>query len=295
LHSIFAVSKRISRNASEFRGPHPILAVRKRFSQSGNRFHSLGGRFGRPSQPIEFGPCFFTRSRVSINLIAGIPQKGGKAMSTKKQPTIKAATGFRRMNPDAVYSAANAIYTGLNGNTNIPAPPPPFDLPALLAANQSLSAANSAALDGGTKAVSQRNHHKEVVVKLLDQLAKYVEANCKEDMTIFLSSGFKAKSFTKATPATASESIRYVKPGSSSGQAQAKLVAVPGASSYELRWAPVPAGGVPGAWISQPVTNIRSATVVTGLTPGTTYAFQARAVIQSAYTDWSDSVTLMAT
>jgi len=32
-----------------------------------------------------------------------------------------------------------------------------------------------------------------------------------------------------------------------------------------------------------------------GLDAGTTYSFQARAVIQSAYTDWSDSVTLMAT
>jgi hypothetical protein len=216
-------------------------------------------------------------------------------MSTKKHPTIKAATGFRIMKPDAVYSAANAIYTGLNGNTNIPAPPAPFDLPTLLAANQALSAANSAALDGGRKAVSQRSHAKEVVVKLLDQLAKYVQANCKDDMTIFITSGFKAQSSTKTTPATASESIRYVRPGSSSGQAQVKLVAVPGAGSYEVRWAPVPAGGVPSAWINQPVTNLRSATVISGLTPGTTYAFQARAVTQSAYTDWSDSVTLMAT
>ncbi|HEY2381498.1 MAG TPA: fibronectin type III domain-containing protein [Terriglobia bacterium] len=213
----------------------------------------------------------------------------------KKQPTIKAATGFRNMKPDAVYSVANAIYTGLEGNANIPAPPSPFDLPTLLAANQSLSAANSAALDGGMKAVAQRDHQKEVVVKLLKQLAGYVEANCKDDMTIFLSSGFKAQSSTKTKAATASDAIRYFKPGPSSGQAQGRLVAVPGAGSYELRWAPVPAGGVPNVWISQPVTNVRSVTVISGLTPGTTYAFQARAVIQSAYTDWSDSVVLMAT
>ena len=118
-------------------------------------------------------------------------------MSAKKQPTIKAVTGFRIMKPDAVYSAANAIYTGLNGNADIPAPPAPFDLPALLAANQALSAANAAALDGGRKAAAQRSHQKEVVVKLLDQLAKYVQSNCKDDMTIFLSSGFKAQSSTK--------------------------------------------------------------------------------------------------
>jgi hypothetical protein len=213
---------------------------------------------------------------------------------SKKNATIKAATGFRQMKPEVVFSTSQAIHNALNGNANIPAPPAPFDLPTLLAANQALSAANSAALDGGKKAVALRNHCKEVVVKILDQLAKYVQANCKDDMTIFLSSGFKAQSSTKTTAATASESIRYVKPGPNSGQVQVKLVVVRIAGSYELRWAPVPAGGVPTAWTIQPIMNVRSATVVSGLTPGTTYAFQARAVIPSGYTDWTDSVTQMA-
>src|SRR5207249_11536020 len=84
--------------------------------------------------------------------------------------------------------------------------------------------ANSAALDGSKKAVAERNHCKEVVVKILDQLAKYVQANCKEDMTIFLSSGFKAQSSTKTKPATASEKIRSIKLGPNSGQAQVRLV-----------------------------------------------------------------------
>ena len=66
-----------------------------------------------------------------------------------KHSTIKAATGFRKMKSDAVFSISQAIYNALNGNANIPAPPAPFDLPTLLAANQALSAANSAALDGG--------------------------------------------------------------------------------------------------------------------------------------------------
>jgi hypothetical protein len=182
-----------------------------------------------------------------------------------------------------------------NGNANIPAPPAPFDLPTLLAANQALTAANAAALDGGKKAIAQRQHQKEVVVKLLDQLAKYVEANCKDDMTIFVSSGFKAAASPKPASPTASEQVRSVRLGPASGQMRVKLVALPGAGSYELRWAPVPAGGVPTAWVSQPITNVRTATIVSNLTPGTTYAFQARAIVSSAYTDWSDSVTQMAT
>ena len=214
---------------------------------------------------------------------------------TNKHATIKAATGFRKMNASVVFTTSQAIYDALNGNANIPVPPAPFDLPTLLAANQALSAANSAALDGGKKAVAQRNHCKEVVVKILDQLAKYVQASCKDDMTIFLSSGFKVQSSTKTVPATASESIRSVKVGPLSGQVQVKIVRVLGAGSYELRWAPVPAGGVPTQWTNQPITSIRSATVVSGLTLGTNYAFQARAVIQSGYSDWSDSVTQIVT
>jgi fibronectin type III domain protein len=211
-----------------------------------------------------------------------------------KHSTIKAATGFRSMKPEVVFNTSQAIYNALNGNANIPAPPAPFDLPTLLAANQALSAANSEALDGGKKAVAVRNHCKEVVVKILDQLAKYVQANCKDDMTIFLSSGLKAQSFTKTAPATASDSIRYVQPGPGSGQAQIMLVNIRKAGSYEVRWAPVPAGGVPTAWTTQSTVNVRPATVVSGLTPGTTYAFQARALTQSGYTEWSDSVTQMA-
>jgi hypothetical protein len=212
-----------------------------------------------------------------------------------KHPTIKAATGFRGMRPEVVFNTSQAIYNALNGNANIPAPPAPFDLPTLLAANQALSAANSEALDGGKKALAVRNHCKEVVVKILEQLARYVQANCKDDMTIFLSSGFKAQSSTRTAAPTASDSIRYVQPGPNSGQAQVKLVGDPNAGSYEVRWSPVPAGGAPTAWTSQPIMNVRSAAVVSGLTPGTTYAFQSRAVTQSGYTDWSDSVLQMAT
>ena len=64
----------------------------------------------------------------------------------------------------------------------------------LKSAIDALAAANAAALDGGKKALAQKAHAKEIVMKLLEQLAVYVQANCKDDMTIFLSSGFTAVS-----------------------------------------------------------------------------------------------------
>ena len=92
-----------------------------------------------------------------------------------------------------------------------------------------------------------------------------------------------------------SQSIRKIDPGPNSGQLQVTIMAAPGALSYELRWAAIGNGGTPGDWTNQPAGKTRPAKSVAGLTPGTTYAFQVRALTNSGYSDWSDSVTRMCT
>jgi hypothetical protein len=57
-----------------------------------------------------------------------------------------------------------------------------------------LSAAITAALDGGKKAMAERNHQKNVAMKSLRLLDHYIEANCKDDMQTFPLSGFQALS-----------------------------------------------------------------------------------------------------
>src|SRR2546425_11341165 len=113
-------------------------------------------------------------------------------MYAKKQHPIKVLLNFRRLPPELVLSPSTHIYAEIYNNSNY-APPqasaPPVDPAILKSANDALAAAIAAALDGSKKAIAQRNAHKEVVVKLLTQLAHYVEASCKEDMAIFLSSG----------------------------------------------------------------------------------------------------------
>lgn len=114
------------------------------------------------------------------------------------------------------------------------------DQATLKTANDSLAASIAAAVDAGRLAMAEKQRCMEVVVKLLEQLAAYVQANCKNDMTILLSSGFTAKSPTKTAAPPASEAIRRIVPGDVTGQAKARLMRYPGAVSYELRWAPVP-------------------------------------------------------
>ena len=218
-------------------------------------------------------------------------------MSKTKLQSIKAVLSFRRMAPELVVSSSHAICTKMDGNPNfaVPqAPAPPVEISTLKAETDALAVANSAALDGGKQAIAYRDRQKEIVVKLLVQLGHYVESNCKDDMTIFLSSGYTAASAAKSKTPPVTESIRKIDPGANSGEMAISLMKYPGAGSYEVRWAPVNAG-VPGAWANQPVLNVRTASTIPGLTPGATYVFQVRAVTKTGYTDWSDSVTRVAT
>ena len=56
-----------------------------------------------------------------------------------------------------------------------------------------------------------------------------------------------------------------------------------------------PGGAPPPSWTNQLVASVKAPINFSGLTPGTTYAFQARALVKDKYTDWSDSVTFMST
>jgi hypothetical protein len=220
-------------------------------------------------------------------------------MSTNKQQPIKAVLNFRKLTPEVVLSTSTHIFTEIYNNSNYTppqAPAAPVDPATLKSANDALAAAIAAAVDGGKKAIAHKNAQKEVVVKLLTQLGHYAEANCKEDMTIFLSSGFTAKSSTRTNTPPVSESFRKIEPGPESGHMVVSLMKYPGAASYEVRWAPVGADGAPGPWTIQAIGNvIKSPTTISGLKPATTYVFQARAVKKTGgYSDWSDSVTRVA-
>ena len=214
---------------------------------------------------------------------------------TTKVHSIKAIMNFRTLTPDVVFTTANGALTGVYNNPGFAgAPAQPVDQPTLQAANNALAAANSAAANGGKKELEQQKKDKEVVVKFLVQLAHWAEANCKDDMTTFLSSGFHAVLTAKTKTPPVSEAIRKIAFGSVSGAVVLKLVKFKGAASYELRWASVAPGTAnPTTWSSQPVANAKTPVTISNLTPGAIYVFQARAVTATGYSDWSQPVTKM--
>jgi hypothetical protein len=213
---------------------------------------------------------------------------------TQPKP-IKASLNFKKVAPGDVLARANAVLNGVYSDKDA-YPATPIDQATFKSQIDALSAGITVALDGGKKAIAARNHLNEVVIKSLRSLGHYVEENCKDDMPTFLKSGFVAQTTARTPAPPLSAAFRKIVAGKNSGQLLVTLMAIIGALSYELRWAAlVGPAGTPGNWTNQPVGKIKPATVVNGLTPGTAYAFQARAVTNSGYTDWSESVTRIAT
>ena len=222
-------------------------------------------------------------------------------MSTTKKPlVIKAKKGFRRLKAEDVLTESLHIFTAFFASTYFngspaPAPAPPVDQATMKAANDTLQTSIAAAATGAKQAITAKNHAKEAVVLILDQLAAYVQANSKGDMNAFMSSGFTPLSSAKTKTPPVSETIRKIVPGANSGQFAVTLMKFPHASSYEIRWGVPGAGGaLPTTWTTIPVTSIKSAATITNLTPGVTYVFQARAVVNGGYSDYGDPIARIA-
>ena len=205
---------------------------------------------------------------------------------------IRAMVNFGRLLPEQLLAQGYAIVKALTGNTNFTTLP--VDLAALKSGLDAYSASIAEAKDGGRKAITLRNKQGEDVIRMLRALATYVELNCKDDLNIFLTSGFTPRSNTR-TPAQplAQPTVSSLDQGNT-GQLLVSIKSVKKAKTYELRVGPVGTGGAtPASWVTQTIPNAKTATPVNGLTPGTTYAVQVRAYGHLGYTEWSDSATRM--
>ena len=203
---------------------------------------------------------------------------------------IKPLDGFSNVSDADVVSRCTNIQTSMTGNPHFPNPP--ADLGALKTAIDTFSALIAQALDGSKKVIAEKNKQREVVIKIVRLLGRYVEVTSNADMATFQTSGFQAAAPKTPTPPL-TERIRKVEHGPNNGQITVWLKAVAGASSYEIRSGV--ANATPLVWTSAPASSVKAPILLTGLTPATTYLLQARALIKNTYTDWSDSITFICT
>jgi hypothetical protein len=105
--------------------------------------------------------------------------------------------------------------------------------------------------------------------------AGWVEHNCGNDLSVLLSSGFQA------APREQHRTVLKVTP-------------IKHAKCYEVRCAAVIAGNTPGPLQIIGLYTSSRVMKINGLTPGTTYMFQVRAIGESTrYSDWINPVSRM--
>ena len=213
-------------------------------------------------------------------------------MSAKtKQPPLHIALGYSGISDSEVAAEALAAHDGIKAHPELFPNPP--DLNAFLATIQVFEGSIAAAKDGGRKAISQKKKDRAATIKALRQLGHYVEANCKDDVTIVNASGFKVAAAGKVPAQPMPKGVvEKVAAGSLSGQIVVKGKPIPRARSYVFRYAGVGPDGKPGTWTEIALTNPR-AIHLTGLTPGTTYTLQIRALGVLGFGEWSDVATRM--
>jgi hypothetical protein len=211
-------------------------------------------------------------------------------MTTTVKP-IRALLNFRTM-PDADLQArATAVLTGMTGSAIFPNPP--VDLNALKSSIDAFAAGIAESLDGSKKVIAAKNKEREALIKMLRLLAIYAETHCDDDPAAFATSGFQAASNTRTFPQPLAQPvIKRIEQGSISGELLVRIAALQDARCYELRHAVV-ANGMPGQWTTVTITIVKTAVSFKGLTPGTIYAFDVRALGKLGFTDRSDFMTRM--
>ncbi len=212
----------------------------------------------------------------------------------KKVVKIKPLEGYTAMSDDAIVHVGMAVQTGLTGNSNFQNLP--VDLAVLKTNIDSLSALIAESMDGSKKVIAQKNKQREAVIKMLRVLGRYIEVHADNDMALFTSSGFMPASTTKVPPSPLPVPvIRTVDHGAVSGELVIQVGAIRKAVHYEIRYGAQVNGAVPSSWTTTVVTKVKPAVAFQGLTPGTVYAFQVRALGTLGYTDWTDWATCMCT
>lgn len=210
----------------------------------------------------------------------------------KKNKPIKPLEGYTVMSDADVVARGMAVETGLTGNSHFATLP--VDLATLKANIDSFNALISEALDGSKKVIAQKDKQREAVIKMLRLLGRYVEVTSDGDMAIFTSSGFLPASTTKVPPSPLPlPVIRSVDNGVLSGELVVQVESIPKAVNYEIRYGAVVNGAAPSSWTSKVVTKVKPPVGIDGLTPGTIYAIQVRALGRVGYTAWTDSATCM--
>jgi hypothetical protein len=214
-------------------------------------------------------------------------------MSPKSSLPIRVRIGFSRMSDGDLQTrtekaAEGAMDPRLSGS--------PISAADLKTAADEFREASIAALEGGKVARAAVVTSRKNLIQMLRQYSIYVDVQAEGDPELILAAGLADDLVTpSSTPVARDPIIRKTFRTGQSGQIGVFIKAMPGSSGYQLQSAECK-DDIPQAWGEPiPVSNVKSATIISGLPPAVKYAFRVRAQIGNRYTDWSDYVTIICT
>ena len=197
---------------------------------------------------------------------------------------LRVSLAFAGLPDQELDNFADGVHDGMSGNAAYPTPPATATMPILATARGDFEAKMTAAAQGGPGATAAKNGSRQELIKILRKLANYVEGACNDDLPTLLSSGFQAASTERRRLPLDRPSTPNLDQGDMSGQLVASVDPVRNCKMYEGR-----AKGPTGDWLPSVFTGDSQHVIFSGLTPGTVYTIQIRALGGSTgASDWSD-------
>lgn len=216
-------------------------------------------------------------------------------MSPKSSIPFRVKLGFSRMSDGDFQSR---VYKAAEGAKDPRLSDSPVSSADLKAAADEFKAAQVAALDGGRTARAAVVASREKLIPMMRQYSVYVDAKAKGDAELILAAGLADDLVGPPSTSVIKDPIirKAIRTGKS-GEIGLFIRAMAGAAGYQAQRAEcVGEGDIPQVWGDPvPVSNVKSATIISGLTPAIRYAFRVRAQIGNRYTDWSAYVTIICT
>ena len=199
----------------------------------------------------------------------------------------KVSLGFAELSDTELDNFAQSVINALTGNATYPTPP--VTLADLKAAVDDFTAKMAAAQTGGVSATAAKNNSRDTLVGMLRKVATYVQLMCNDDPALLLTSGFQMQSTSRSsTPLEKPQGLNIKNGGA--GQLVARVDPVKNANMYEGR-----AKAVNGDWLPSVFTGDSRRITLSGLSPGTSYTIEVRALGGSTgQSDWSDPSSHMA-
>jgi len=200
--------------------------------------------------------------------------------------SIKVSLGFARLSDGELDNFAQGVTNAITGNSTYPTPP--VTIPNLQAATDDFTAKMAAAQTGGPADTAAKNNSRQVLLGDLRQVATYVQLKCNNDLSLLLTSGFEAQSTNRASSPLEKPQGLLIK-NDGTGRLAAKVDPVRNTSMYEGR-----AKGPTGDWLPSVFSGDSQRITFSGLTPGTMYTIEVRALGGSTgQSDWSDASSHM--